>query len=156
MKILLFIVSFSAFSPLLIAQVPNFLWAQTPPLVGTEYGHSVATDGDGNIFVTGAFEDSVSFGATTLVSQGGYDVFIVKYNPSGSVVWAISSGGTENDYGFGVSTDSNGNVFICGDFSSHQMIMDSLILTNASQGIFTDIFIGGYDPSGNILDQIPG
>ena len=151
MKVLFFFVIFSALSPLLIAQVPNFLWAQTPPLVGTEHGKSVATDGDGNIFVTGAFEDSVSFGATTLISQGGYDVFIAKYNPSGSVMWAVSAGGTENDYGNGISTDSNGNVFFCGDFSSHEMIMDSFILINASQSIFTDIFIGGYDPSGNIL-----
>ena len=67
----------------------------------------------GNIIVTGHFSsDSISFGTTVLTNAGflSNDMFIVKYDPNGNVLWATSAGGTQVEIGFGCSTDCSCNV----------------------------------------------
>ncbi|TAL00568.1 MAG: hypothetical protein EPO07_09525 [Verrucomicrobia bacterium] len=85
---------------------------------------SVAVDGQNNIFATGYFQGSVDFGGVTLTSTlnplGAYssDIFIVKYSPSGGLLWAKKFGGNGNDTGTAVAVDASGNVFMAAQFSS--------------------------------------
>jgi hypothetical protein len=73
----------------------NVLW--TKGAGGTAYDASqdAATDGSGNIFITGYFHSpSVTFGTITLTlgNTSDYDMFIAKYSPSGTALWAKSAG----------------------------------------------------------------
>ena len=65
----------------------------------SERRDGIATDGAGNSYVTGNFEDTATFGAgepneTTLTSAGSSDILVAKYDPSGALVWAKRAGGT--------------------------------------------------------------
>ena len=97
----------------------NVLWAKSAGGTDSNGGYSIATDANGNIFVTGEFRNSsITFGTTTLTNAGYYDIFIVKYDVGGNVLWAKSTGGTDWDEGRSVASDANGNILVTGIFVS--------------------------------------
>jgi len=113
----------------------------------TDYGYGVALDGNGGVYVTGYFKESVDFGGTTLTSAGNYDVFFAKYNTSdGSLVWAKNIGGdkAENAYCLEVVA---GNVYIVGRFQGTNSDFDpdagTAILTSGSSTYY-DVFFAKY------------
>ena len=128
----------------------NVLWAKSAVnnVNGMSVGWSVCTDVFGNAYLTGYFLGAVSFGSYTLTSAGGYDIFLVKYDSSGNVLWAKSAGGTSSDAGSGVSTDPSGNAYLTGYFSSASITFGSFSLNNVGNG---DIFLAKYDSIGNVL-----
>jgi hypothetical protein len=78
------------------------------------------------------------------------DIFIVKYDTSGNVLWAKSAGGTGTDLCRGVSTDVSGNVFLTGSFSSPTISFGTAMLTNTNNA--SDIFIAKLDGTTGIND----
>src|SRR4051812_42014328 len=138
----------------LFAQAPNWQWTRTD-MAGGNYGNEgfcVATDLNGNVFVTGWIQSPVvSFGPFSLnnTSVGHSDIFLTKYDANGNVLWAKSAGGTENDRAYSVATDAAGNVFIAGCFYSPAIIFGADTLVNSSTD--DDIFLAKYDANGNVL-----
>ncbi len=127
----------------------NVLWAKS--IGGADYdeGCSIATDGSGNVYVTGYFcSPSITFDPYTLTNAGGVNIFIVKYDANGNVLWAKSAGGPGYDKANGIATDPKGNVYITGGFESQFISFGSITLTNSGDG---DIFIAKYDANGNVL-----
>jgi len=141
------------FNNISTAQTPNWAWAKSVGNTSSDQGRSVATDASGNVFMTGYFAGStITFGTTTLTSAGSGDVFIVKYDANGNVLWAKSAGGNDYDLGNSITTDASGNVFITGMFESDTITFGTTVLTNADNtGLYEDIFIAKYDTNGNLL-----
>lgn len=126
----------------------NVVWAHSIGGAGTDKGNSIATDANGSSYVTGYFNStSLTFGSDTLINKGSDDIFIVKYNAGGNVIWANRAGGTSDDQASSISTDSAGNSYVTGYFHSQSIAFgpDTLINTNNS----ADVFIVKYDPAGN-------
>jgi hypothetical protein len=92
----------------------------------------------------------MNFGTIDYYNAGptGYDdIFIAKYDSSGNFLWANAAGGTSWDYGFGITTDANNNVFLTGMFESSSVNFGTNTLHTA--GAY-DMFIVKYDESGNV------
>jgi hypothetical protein len=118
----------------------NVIWAKSAGGSGFDRGVGISTDASSNVFVTGYFSDYTgTFGTTTLNNAGNPDIFIVKYDASGNVIWAKSAGGLGDDAGLAISTDASGNVFVTGYFYSSAIVFDNITLTNSSG--YPDIFI---------------
>ena len=70
------------------------------------------------MYTVGTFQGQLDFdpgsGTTNLTSNGGTDVFVAKFNTTGAFQWAVSFGGTGNDYASGIAVDSSGNVYVAG------------------------------------------
>ena len=133
----------------------NVLWAKSAEGTSWDYGNSCTTDANGNIFATGGFySSSINFGTTTLTNADNtgntIDIFIVKYDAAGNVLWAKSAGGTDDDEVLSCTTDANGNIITTGFFSSPTITFGTTTLTNANAGGF-DMFIVKYDAGGNVL-----
>lgn len=80
--------------------------------------NAVAVDTSGNVVVTGQFQGSVTFGGSTLTASGAeYDIVVAKYTSGGAHSWSQRYGSTGADIGFGIGTDSSGNVYVIGSFS---------------------------------------
>src|SRR5439155_11202445 len=95
----------------------NLLWARQSGFYYSDTARAVAVDSNGNIFVAGNFSGSSSFGPTNLNSvAGSEDIFVAKYDPDGTLVWAIQAGGSGSDYAYSVAVDPSGNIYVGGFF----------------------------------------
>jgi fibronectin type 3 domain-containing protein len=128
----------------------SWVWSKTIGGTGYEQGNAVATDGSGNIFATGYIGTAaagVDFGGGPIFSAGLYDVFLVKYTAAGQHVWSKRFGGSGNDTGMAISTDSTGNVIVVGSFEGSAAFGGSSF---SSSGL-RDIFVAKYSPTGTHL-----
>ena len=127
----------------------NWLWAKNAGYSGCgTSGNGIAVDASGNIYVTGDFSGSATFGSITLTSNGDSDIFIAKLDSSGNWLWAKNAGGTDYDYGQGIAVDASGNSYVTGYFESTTATFGSTTLTSSG---FSDIFVAKLDSSGNWL-----
>jgi len=129
------------------------IWARI--IDGVVQPSFVSADSFGHVYLTGTFgTPTITFGTTTLTndSLGGYgDIFLVKYDSSGNVLWAKSAGGTNTDQPWSVATDQRGNAFIVGSFCSRTMTVGSTTLTNDTTNASGDMFIIKYDSAGGVV-----
>jgi len=70
--------------------------AGTYQLATNDYANGVATDSSGNVYVTGGTKGGLD-GNT---SAGNTDLFVVKYNSSGTKQWTKQLGSSSRDYDF--------------------------------------------------------
>jgi hypothetical protein len=123
-----------------------FQWVQRAGGTAADEGYAIANDPAGNVYVTGYFTGSASFGGQSLSSSGGTDIFLAKYNSSGGLVWAKKAGGSANDYGMGVKVSSSYRVLFTGGFRVKSSFGT---YTLQAGGGNADIFIASYDSNGN-------
>jgi len=85
------------------------------PLWSRSFEGSLAIDSKSNVWMTGAFTDSVDFGGGLLVSAGGEDIFVVELDADGNHVWSRRFGdaGTQQR-GEAIAIDPEGNVLVSG------------------------------------------
>lgn len=146
---------------ILFTNAQNYQWAHGfggPN--GDAQGTSIATDLQGNVYVTGNFRDSIDFdpgaGTATLYPAIGGEptVFIAKYDSSGGYLWAKSLSGSPygecwtekivvNDSGIYLT----GHFFLNIDFDPGPgtAILSSIGGWSGDE----DIFIAHYDLNGN-------
>jgi hypothetical protein len=86
----------------------------------------------------------VDFGGGPIYSAGLYDVFLVKYSSAGQHMWSKRFGGSGNDTGMAIATDSAGNVIVVGSFEQSASFGGT---TFSSSGL-RDIFVAKYSPTG--------
>ncbi len=87
----------------------------------SDYAKGIATDGSGNVLVIGSTRSTnrISTSGVHQSSNGGTnDAFVVKFNSNGVRQWGTYYGGSSFDEGYGIATDSFGNVFIVGEAMS--------------------------------------
>lgn len=132
------------------AIVPGWIWAKIPHVTDQGQCNSVATDPTGNIYITGYFGgDSITFGAFTLYNKAsGANMFLVKYDPSGNVLWAKSGGLQNLCEASAVATDVDGSVYITGYHSTSFCNFDNDTLRNNG---LSNAFVVKYNPSGSVM-----
>ena len=108
---------------------------------------ATTTDASGNVYSAGNFTGTISFGAISLTSTGGTDMFITKWSrSSGSFVWAQRAGGTADDYAAAVAV-SGANVYVAGGFASSTAGFGSIVLSNTAIGA-NDVFVAKLADAG--------
>lgn len=89
-------------------------WAHTYGGDREDIGMGVASDAAGNTVTTGWFQGGLDFGAGALMSKGNKDVFALKLDAKGAVVWSQSFGDKDHDQGRAVAIDDKGTAFLTG------------------------------------------
>jgi beta-propeller repeat-containing protein len=133
------------------------VWAVQTEGTESGTGHSIAVDAAGNSVVTGSFYGNTAFGMgetneTVLKSAGSSDIFIAKYAPNSSLIWAIQAGGTESDKGLGIAIGTSDNSVVTGHFRGSAIFgagkpNETVLISSGS----TDIFIAKYAPDGSLV-----
>ncbi len=128
----------------------NFLWAQSAGGSMDDKGFSVTTDAAGNVYLTGYFySPTITIGTYTFTNAGNVgDIFIVKYDPSGNILWATKEGGPGVEIPYSINVDAAGNMVVVGRFSSLSITFGTYTLTQAGS---MDVFVVKYDAGGNVL-----
>jgi hypothetical protein len=83
----------------------TLLWANTYGGTDTEYGYYIQQTSDGGYIVVG---DTYSFGA------GNGDVYLLKIDVTGAVLWSKAYGGTDAEEGASVQQTSDGGYIVSG------------------------------------------
>ena len=136
MKHLLIILSILLLSSPLFGQSNTKQWTKQLGTSTWDEGKDVTTDSSGNIYVTGW----TGGGLDGNTNSGNSDIFLVKFNSSGTKQWTQQLGTSSMDFGSGVTTDSSGNIYVTGYTSGD---LDG----NTSSG-GQDIFLVKYNSSG--------
>lgn len=123
----------------------NHVWSRRFGDAVAQFARSVVIDGSGNVIVTGYFNGSVNFGGTSLVSAGGSDIFVVKFDTNGGFVWSKRFGDANTQTGNDVALDSAGNLIATGAVSG-SVDFGGGALASAGQ---SDIYLVKFDANGN-------
>ena len=116
---------------------------------GVAYPGQVAADAQGNVYASGTFGGTVYFGNQALSSRlSQLDVFVVKYDALGHVLWVASAGGDGPDYGSGLAVDARGNVYVTGRYGP-AAAFGALTLPAAAGR--NDAFVAKLSPAGQWL-----
>jgi hypothetical protein len=141
----------------------HLVWAR---IVGPAFSYATPSfttlDSAGNVYVESDFSGTNDFdpgpGTAILMSSGGSDVFISKFNDAGTFVWAKSIGGSDSDdHASGISADSNGNIYLTGTFTgTADFDPGPATFTLTSDGPpyvnnYKDIFLTKLDGLGNFV-----
>ncbi len=125
-----------------------FVWAQKAGGAQYDYGTGLVTDSIGDVFVTGLFESSATFGTLPAISSSGsFDVFIAKYDTNGNAIWVKKGGGTGWEYGNGIAIDNRGNCIITGSFLGSATFGTTTLTSSGSN----DAFVAKYNGNGGFL-----
>ncbi|MDB6110649.1 MAG: hypothetical protein JWR69_2399 [Pedosphaera sp.] len=128
----------------------NAVWARQVKGAGDDFGYGIAVDGGSNSYVTGTFSSPVATfrAGITLTNSGHNDVFVARYDPAGTTVWARSAVGSSDDYSYAITLDVATNLYLAGDFFSTSATFGGIVLTNAGSHA---VFAAKYNNAGTAL-----
>ena len=117
-----------------------------------DWGNENAVDASGAVYITGGTCSSnfPTPGAFDPSYNGGCDAFVAKVNPSGSaLVYASFLGGSDIDWGNGITVDASGAVYITGGTYSSDFPTPGAFDTSYNGDC--DAFVAKVNPSGSVL-----
>ena len=136
---------------------PNGLlvWVKQMGGILVDYGYSIATDRNGNVYSTGYFRDTVDFdpgnGVFDLISNSNTDIYVQKLAANGNFEWAKQMGGSSSDAGTSIGTDTSGNVYLTGNFQGTANFDPGVGTYNLTSKGSSDIFIQKLATNGNFI-----
>jgi len=123
----------------------NVLWAKQ---FSNCNARGITTDNLGNVYVAGNFLGTVTFDSFTLNSGNSPDVFVLKQDASGNVLWVTHFGGTNISDVQSIVADSQGSAYTIGYFYENITLGN---ITISSEQQTRSYFIAKQDTSGNVL-----
>ncbi|HMT12361.1 MAG TPA: hypothetical protein PKA39_12145, partial [Ignavibacteria bacterium] len=123
----------------------NTIWVKTAGSSNIDEGTAVAVDAQGNVYATGFYSGTASFGNQNITVAGNTDAFLVKYNNAGNLIWVVSAGGNDSDKAKSVAVDAAGNVYISGSYINSATFGN--ITVNCSG---PGVFLAKYNSAGQI------
>jgi hypothetical protein len=118
-----------------------------------DYASGIALDANSDVGFCGNFSPTTNttvIGTNTITTNGGQDMFIAKYNSSGTPQWARGLGSTINassDFMASIGADASNNFYINGTYSGAQLIAGTVSLTTSGG---YDAFVLKYNSAGTI------
>lgn len=109
-----------------------------------DYGTAITVDENDNIYVTGA---------AFIPIENAYDMVVLKYSPSGALLWSTHYNGESalNDAPSAVSLDGNGHLYVVGGTENEGSNFDYCIIKYTTDG--QQLWVKQYDY--NNLYDIP-
>lgn len=139
----------------LVAQTPQFDWATTHGGSGFDTGNSIISDAQGNSYITGSYSGTADFdptaGTLNQTVNGNSDVYLMKLDNAGNLVWVKTFGGAGYDNALFIDKDQNGNLFIGGYFEGTVDFDPSAIAVSKTSNGMRDMFVSKFDSNGNLI-----
>jgi hypothetical protein len=115
-------------------------WAYASSSFSVTSGEDLTVDASGNVYITGGFDATATFGTTNLTNGG---IYIVKLNSSGVLQWAVAPTGIIGyaNGGKSIALDVSGNIIIAGRYVT-SVIFGSTTLSGLG------VFVAKYNSTG--------
>ncbi|HTB30451.1 MAG TPA: hypothetical protein VK808_00395, partial [Bacteroidia bacterium] len=133
----------------------NLIWVKgaNVPRLATDENSAATIDNSGAIYITGNFGDTAHFGSYILNNHSTSNMFLVKYDSSGNVIWANCAapfGKTGSATGAALTTDNSNNTYVTGQFND-TVSFGHYTFNKNKKG---NIFIEKFEPNGNLINII--
>ena len=131
-------------------------WAKQAGGTGEDTANTIAGFPDGSCVVSGSFYDAAIFGRgelneTNLISEESGDVFVARYNPDGTLAWAIRANGTSFESCRGIASFPDGSCVLTGYFEGRLTFGEGDDNeTNLTNDDFADVFVARYNEDGTL------
>lgn len=125
-----------------------FQWVSTFQGTDGERDNRIAIDTLNNTYVVGGFFGTQPMGAVMSVSNGGRDIFIIKYNASGAQQWVRTTGSTLSDRANSVTVDKYQDIYVTGEFRD-KLAFGTDSLNNYGGPGGRDIFVAKINQNGD-------
>ena len=133
----------------------NAVWADKFDGIKDERGsrdNRLAIDQFSNIYVTGGFENTGTYGPFSITSNGEWDAFIFKMDKDGNWIWVRNVGSNKTDRANGIAIDVCNDIYINGEYRNPMVFTGA----NASNGTDTlshkqkrDVFVAKINANGD-------
>ena len=136
----------------------NFVWVKSMGSILEDSAYKIVLDDAGNIYTSGYFAETVDFdpntGTTNLTSVGEYDIFILKLDNLGRLIWAKSMGGLGNDTSYALDIDASNNVYTSGFYEGTVDFDPGAGTSNYTSVGFFDFFVHKMNQQNVGVDSI--
>lgn len=133
----------------------TFLWAKRFGGSDYDWGNSITTDANGNVYSTGHFGATADFdpgtGVQNFTASGYSDIFIQKLDANGNFLWAKQMGGNDFASGNSVITDATGNIYTTGYFQGTVDFNMGANPENLTSAGGRDMYIQKLDTNGDFF-----
>ena len=132
----------------------NVVWVEN---IGNVQSYSflygdLRTDPLGNILLTCSFSNNPTISSFSLVNSdtnATNDILVSKFDSSGSVIWAKSFGGKNDDNPLGIAITPSNAVYIAGYFNSDTLTFGTSVLFHTGTSLLSSAFLAKLDSFGN-------
>lgn len=132
----------------------QIIWSKASNGNGGNSASSITKDKDGFIYLTGYYNDTLAFDNYELLGPiGRSDLFVIKLNENGDIIWANTTKSNANNFGNDIVSDNIGNLYMVG-FMWDSVYFDNHLL--ASTGISQTFLCKINANTGNFLWAIGG
>jgi gliding motility-associated-like protein len=112
-------------------------WVKAESGSGNEESYSIATDGTGNIFIGGYFDQDITFVSGPAYStSGNEDVFVGAYDLLGNLQWTKKAGANNADIAHGITATGTGDVYVAGQYDDNAVFGPFTLFNAGSSNIF--------------------
>lgn len=126
----------------------QLVWIKSAGGVGYDYGHGIAADQLGNVFVAGAFVGEGTYDSTEKIGHtGSSHVFCFSVNSDGKLVWNHVAEGPGSSSAHAVAVDHQGNCFVGGSAGG----VSSFAGKDIDNVNGTDLLVTKFDASGMLV-----
>ncbi|HVZ41080.1 MAG TPA: hypothetical protein VHI13_17490 [Candidatus Kapabacteria bacterium] len=134
------------------AQTPAWGWATSIGGVGSENPQTIATDGTGNLYISGRLGGIVQLGSFHLGFPDSITQFVASWSPGGTLRWARAAvTGAHIVFG-GMSVDANGDVYVTAAFKGSSAHIDRGGSDTTIAGApGTTMMVFKYDSTGTLV-----
>lgn len=125
----------------------NIEWVKTYGGNSRDESLDVLLDDVNHVYVTGLFTDNLIYDNGQVQGIGDWDIFLLKCDYDGNVLWAKVAGGTGTDAGQKITFDADGNLYLIGYFENLATFEN--IQISSSNGSAS--FLAKYNTDGELI-----
>ncbi len=112
-----------------------------------DYGKCLSIDKNNNLLLSGSFTNKVRLNNDQFISSNGkLDVFLIKFDSTGKIIWSNSFGASANDYLQSMAINKSGSIYLTGNYRGQIIIGDKQI---NSSSFSNDICLTKYSSNGD-------
>ena len=135
----------------------HIMWAESAGGEEKDQCYGITSLSDDSTVVCGSFSKSTTFGdgelnETVLISSGGLDIFVARYNLDGTLLWAKHAGGKSYEHVYSITSLSDNSTVVTGSFEGYATFGEGeQNETILKSGGYSDIFVARYNPDGTLV-----